>query len=372
MARERFKKQQLGTFFGTFIYDRVVPEGHFLRKLHSIINWDVFTKQLVEYYSGGAMYGRPPYNPAVLLKMLLICYLYNLSERQGEQYVNDSLAAKWFLGLAADELAPHHSTLSRFRARLIRNGTSTAFETMLATIVGMAQEGGIQFGSVQVIDSVHTVADVNTAKDDQRQKEGKSPRDGDAAWGVKHTKRVRDDKGNSVKIPHYFYGYKMHASLNTVSELITSLTVTPGNAYDGHQLSALLEQDLEKGIPIDIVTADRAYDNGDNHYLLETLGIHSAIILNRYRTRKKDPNKQKWLALKETEEYQRGKRERYKIERKFGEAKPCHGLGRCRYVGIEGFMVQAYMTTLALNLKRMVKLLTGTNFRGQATANANA
>jgi len=78
---------------------------------------------------------------------------------------------------------------------------------------------------------VHTVADVNTAKDDRRQKEGKSPRDGDAAWGVKHTKRVRDDKGNSVKIPHYFHGYKMHASLNTVSELITSLTVTPGNAY---------------------------------------------------------------------------------------------------------------------------------------------
>ncbi len=131
-----------------------------------------------------------------------------------------------------------------------------------------------------------------------------------------------------------------------------------------------MEQDLEKGILIDIVTADRPYDNGDNHYLLETLGIHSAIILGRYRTRKKDPNKQKRLALKETEEYQRGKGERYKIERKFGEAKPWHGLARCRYLGIDGFMVQAYMTTIALNLKRMVKLLIGTSFRGQATANA--
>ena len=370
MARERFKKQEFGTFFGAFIYDRVVPEGHFLRKLDSIIDWDVFTRQLIEFYSGGAMYGRPPYDPAVLLKMLLVSYLYNLSERQAEQYVNDSLAAKWFLGLAVDEPAPHHSTLSKFRARLIRNGKKRAFEAMLATIVGMAQEGGVQFGSVQIMDSVHTVADVNTAKDDKRQKEGKSPRDGDAAWGVKHTKQVRDDKGNSVKIPHYFHGYKMHASLNTVSELITSLTVTPGNAYDGHQLPVLLEQDLEKGIPIDIATADRAYDNGDNHYLLEILGIHSAIILRRNRTRKKDPNKQKWLALKETEQYQRGKRERYKIERKFGEAKPWHGLGRGRYLGIVGFMVQAYMTAMALNLKRMVKLLTGTSFRGQATANA--
>ena len=33
-------------------------------------------------------------------------------------------------------------------------------------------------------------------------------------------------------------------------------------------------------------------------------------------------------------------------------------------------MVQAYMTAIALNLKRMVKLLTGTNFKGRATAYA--
>jgi hypothetical protein len=134
MARERFKKQEFGSFFGTFIYDRVVPEGHFLRKLESIIGWDVFTKQLIEFYDGGAMYGRPPYDPAVMLKMLLISFLYNLSERQAEQYANDSLATKWFLGLAADEAAPHHSSLSKFRTRLIRNGTSKAFEAMLATI----------------------------------------------------------------------------------------------------------------------------------------------------------------------------------------------------------------------------------------------
>ena len=97
------------------------------------------------------------------------------------------------------------------------------------------------------------------------------------------------------------------------------------------------------------------------------MGIHSAIILNRYRTRKKDPNKQKWLALKETEEYQGGKRERYKIERKYGEGKVYHGLRRCRYVGRMRYAIQAYLTAIVLNLKRMVRLLTGTSFRGRAT-----
>ncbi len=174
MAPERFKKQEFVTFFGTFIYDRLVPEGHFPRKLDSIIDWNVFTKQLIEFYNGGAMYGRPPYDPAVLLKMLLISYLYNLSERQAEQHASDSLATKWFLGLAA-EAAPHHSTLSKFRTRVIRNGRSKTFEAMLATIVGMAQEGGVQFGTVQIMDSVHTVADVNTAKDNKRQKGASHP-----------------------------------------------------------------------------------------------------------------------------------------------------------------------------------------------------
>jgi transposase len=65
--------------------------GHFLRTLDSIIDWDVFTNQLIEFYNGGAMYGRPPYDPAVLLKMLLISYLYELSERQAEQYVHDAI-----------------------------------------------------------------------------------------------------------------------------------------------------------------------------------------------------------------------------------------------------------------------------------------
>ena len=69
-----------------------------------------------------------------------------------------------------------------------------------------------------------------------------------------------------------------------------------------------------------------------------------------------------------SEGYQAGQRERYKIERKFGEAKACHGLGRCRYVGRMQYMLQAYLTAIVLNLKRMVRLLTGTSFRGRATA----
>lgn len=369
MARERFKKQGTDSFFGEWLYDQVVPQDHFLRKLDAIVPWQRFTDQLVQYYGGGAMYGRPPYDPAMMLKMLLIVYLYDLSERVAEQQINDSLSMKWFLGLAIDEPAPHHSTICKFRRRLIDNDKEKALEKMLSSIIELAMEEGVEFGSIQVIDSVHTIADVNTQKDDKRKKKkGKPPRDGDAAWGVKHKKRVRDGQGRVVKQPQYFHGYKMHASLNTGSELITSLIVTPGNAFDGHRLPDLLDSDLDKHIPIEIVTADKAYDDSGNHILLESKGIESAIILNDYRTQKKDPNKQVWIEMKESDAYQTGKKERYKIERKFGEGKQGHRLARCRYLGLAAYKVQAYMTAIALNLKRMVKLLTGTNFRSRVKA----
>jgi len=315
--------------------------------------------------------GRPPYNPAMILKMLVISYLYNLSERQTEAYVNDSLSAKYFLGLAVDEAGPDHSTLTAFKRRILEGGGEERLKWLLAEIVRQAMEAGVEFGSIQLVDSTHTEANVNVPKDDRRRdKEGKWARDRDAQWGVKHRRKRRDAEGRVVMQPEYFYGYKGHTSMNAEAEMITSVVVTGGKVYDGHQFAKLVEQDMERLVPAHIYAADRGYDSGDNHYLLEILGLHSAIKLKRNRTHKKDKNKEVWWALLGTPEYQVGQKERYKIERKYGEAKQYHGLRRCRYLGRLRYAIQLYLTVIALNLKRMVKLLTGVNFKGRAWAGA--
>jgi len=370
MGGERFKEQGTDSFFGRLVYDRIVPEDHFFRKLNEIIPWERFTQRLVKYYRGKGRIGRPPYDPAVLLKMLLVAYLYELSERQVEEMARFNIAVKYFLGLGADELPPDHSTLTAFKRRLLDNGKLDAFEELLVEMVNLAGEQGIEFGSLQVVDSVHTVADVNVEKDDKRRRDGKPPRDVGAQWGVKHSRRMKDAEGKSIRQTVYFYGYKGHVSLNAETGLITSAIVTAGNAHDGRQFPRVFERDLALGLPIEIVAADRAYDDTRNHYMLEVRGVHSAIRLNDYRTKKKGKNKAGWVAMKVKPEYIRGQRERYKIERKFGEAKQGHGLGRCRYVGFLRYAIQLYLTAVALNLKRMVKLLTGVNFKGRARATA--
>lgn len=369
MARKRYIEQNQNSFFGEYLYDKIIPEEHFYRKLNEIIEWERFTKQLIELYKGGGEYGRPPYDPAVILKMLLISYLYNLSERQTEVYVNENMPAKYFVGLAIDQAAPDHSTITYFKNRLIRKGNLGVFEEMLTEMIRIGMEKGIEFGNIQIIDSVHSIANVNTKKDASRKKKGKEPRDPDAKWGAKHKRKVKTEGGETIEQTEYFFGFKSHVSLNSETHLITSLLPSSGNAWDGHYFKSLVERDLTMGLPVETVAADRSYDDHDLHYFLqEEKKLYSAILLKKTRTQKKDKNKEVWFDLLATPQYQQGKKERYKIERKFGEAKLGHGLSRCRYRGILKYGIQSYLTAMVLNLKRMVRILTGVGLKMQPIA----
>ncbi len=366
MAKIRCKETTMDSFFGNFLYQQKVAKDHFLRKLDEVVDWGRFTKKLLKYYKGKGEIGQAPYNPILILKMLLICYLYNISERQVEILANDSLSISFFLGLGADERAPDHSTLTLFKNRLITNAGAKAYEELFNEMIIMAMEKGVKFGKLQVVDSVHTIADVNLVKDEGRKREGRPPRDRDACWGAKGDKLVVGRGGRGRKEAEYFYGYKDQVSLNAETELVTSVIPGRANDYDGHKLKKLVEKDLSKEIEVKIVAGDKGYDDGDNHYYLKQHGMKSAIRLNRRRIKKKDKNKEGWLKLQESREYQEGLKQRYKIERKFGEAKKWHSFGRCRYVGFMRHAIQTYLTFMALNLKRLVKLLTGVGFRSEA------
>lgn len=82
MEKPRFKQSGSDTFFGDYLYDQVVPLDHFfLRELQQIVDWEYFTKRLIKLYKGQGVVGRLPFNPAIVLKVEVITYLYKLSER---------------------------------------------------------------------------------------------------------------------------------------------------------------------------------------------------------------------------------------------------------------------------------------------------
>ncbi len=364
MGKKRFKDVGIGSFFGQFTYEQAVPRTHFLVHLNKVIDWSVFNDMLIGAYKGLGETGRPPYPPVVLLKMLVIAVMYDLSERQVEDTTNYHLAVKEFVGLGVTESAPDHSTLSDFRARLREAAGWDPIAGVMDEVLRQAREAGVELGKIQVIDSVHTVADVDNDADRRRQEEGKAPRDRQAQI-VHKGKRRQTGPDGKVKVTEVRYlGYKASVSLDASTGLITSLKPTGGSAADNKQVPYLLAHDREQGVDAEIYAGDRAYDDTDLHFRLWDNGQSTAFRLNDYRTRESNRHADFWREIQESAEYQAGEAERYKIERKFGEAKLWHGLGRCRYIGLLNYGIQAFLTALVLNLKRIVLLLSGVPCRG--------
>jgi IS5 family transposase len=363
MAGKRFKALGMGSFFGRLVYERVVPRDHFLVKLNEVIEWDSFTAVLLPAYKGLAEEGRPPYPPVVILKMLVMAYLYRFSERQVEEATNFNLAIKEFVGLAVDELAPDHSTLSAFNKRLRESGGWAAFQAINDRVLRQAEAAGVKWGTIQIVDSVHTVADVDNEADRERQGKGQPPRDQQARVVNKGQRRQAGPDGKVTEQSVQYLGYKSHVSLNAASGLITTVEPSVGSAADNEQFAKLLQHDEQLGVSASIYSGDKAYDDSDLHVQLWASGKASALKLRLQRVEKKDAHKEPWQTMLATEEYQRGQAERYKIERKFGEAKRWHGFGRCRYLGLVRYGIQAHLTALVLNLKRIITLLTSVRFR---------
>lgn len=63
--------------------------------------------------------GRKAYCPLLPFKMLLVGQWHKLSDRESKLYVRVPFSTRHFCGLAIEDPVPAHSTVSRFRMRLV-------------------------------------------------------------------------------------------------------------------------------------------------------------------------------------------------------------------------------------------------------------
>lgn len=364
MARKpRTKDTGMGSFFGTYLFEQIVPPDHFMRAVKELFDWDALGHELIRLYEGKGLVGRPPYDPTLMFKMLFLSFLYDLSERDTQRFVDENIPARYFLDLALDQSAPDHSTLSIFKKRLLGNGTWAHLQRIYDGLLLQAMDHGLEFGHVQIVDATHTRDDVNHQKEKKRQEKGKPPRDPDSRVVDKGRRDAVEADGKTVKKRIRHRGYKTHTSVNGKAGVASSLLPSYGNMADNRAFAYLHAHDQFLGLPTTIYAGDKAYDDTDIFERIEQAGMHVGISLRQFRTAKTDANKERWERLKETAEYQEGKALRYRVEQPYGQAKDKHGLERCRYLGLLKYGVQSYLTFMAVTVKRFVKLLTGITFR---------
>lgn len=96
--------------------EELVPKDHLLRKIDRAINFDFVYEQILKLYSP---VGRPSIDPLVLIKIVMIQYLFGIpSMRQTIKEIQVNLAYRWFLCYSISESIPHFSTFNKNYERI--------------------------------------------------------------------------------------------------------------------------------------------------------------------------------------------------------------------------------------------------------------
>jgi transposase len=299
----RAEPRQMKMAFVTL--DELMPETHFLRDLDRLVSFDFIYDKISDLYSST---GRPSVDPVVLIKMLLIGYLYGIdSERRLEQEITVNIAYRWFLGIDLDERVPDHSTISQLRRRKF-DGT-TVFRDIFDEIVRKCIETGLVSGKLLMTDSTHIkanasnemreiieVPDTPTEYMQKLDREAyelgliKEPIEYDTSKTKTVTKSTTDPECGMMKRPGKPVGfhYLDHQTCDSENGIITDVYVTAGNEHDSTPHTQRLEYQIDKfDMKTEAICADAGYDSGEVHNAMLNRNIKTFIP---ERTRSGTPN----------------------------------------------------------------------------------
>lgn len=276
--------------------ESLMPGKHFLRDLDRLVKFDFVYEKVAALYSDT---GRPSVDPAIIVKMMLLGYLYGInSERRLEQEVQVNIAFRWFLGIDLDEPVPDHSTLSQLRRRKFK-GTNL-FEEIFSEVVRICIGHGLITGKLLLTDSTHVRANARNdlyetivVNDEpsayikrlnrQAVEEGLLPRDYEEKPSPKRKeiKRSKTDPDSGYMHrpgkPNGFY-YLSHQTCDAEHGLITDVLVTPGNVNDRSVYSQRIQYQIDKfGFQTKAVCADKGYDSSEIDADMLRRGIRTYI-----------------------------------------------------------------------------------------------
>ena len=293
------KNQQLKMHCITI--EDLVPKEHFLRKVDEHVDFSFIYDEVKELYSTKT--GRPSIDPVVLVKYLLVGFLYGIpSERRIEQEIQVNTAYRWFLGLDIDEKVPDHSTISQLRHRkqIGANLFRRFFEHILADCI----DKNLVDGKLILTDSTHVKANASKKseikiqvekqavaywdrldkyEEEERQKlesEGKIKPKRKRSKAKKKPEMVSktvstsDPEAGRLNRPGKPEGmhYLDHQSIDAKNGIIVDVTVTAGNVSDCVPYLDCIEK-VKEIIDIEATAVDSGYDTSLIHKEMEENGI---------------------------------------------------------------------------------------------------
>jgi IS5 family transposase len=292
-----------------------------LDRLTDLVRWYRFEKLLGRLRDEGP--GRPGYHPVMMFKALLLQSLYGLSDAELEEALGDRLSFRRFAGLTLEDEIPDHTTICRFRNRLIEAGL---LEKLFAELDKQLEAAGVILRRGTMLDA--TVIETGAAR---------PPREGDEAVDPDAGFAKRAGKAGST------YGYKAHVGVDQGSGMIRSVITTAANVNDTTPADGLIRGD-EKA-----VWGDGAYHTHAREAALKARGVKARLM--------RRPNKHHPKLPPRLARYNRLiSRRRAAVETTFATLKRRMGLTAIRYIGLTKASAQVLLAAMAFNMRRWVTL----------------
>jgi transposase, IS5 family len=354
---------QAGFFDLSDRYEALSAAGDPLERLAAVIDFELFRGPLVAALrrSARGKGGRPPFDPVLMFKVLVLQALYSLSDEGCEFQIKDRLSFQRFLGLGLDGRVPDATTVWLFRERLVK---ARAIDKLFARFDAALKDRGYLAMGGQILDATIVPAPKQRNTDEEKAtiKEGRVPeawkpakarqKDRDARWTVKYSKaKVKQDAGpqapqksrGPVDLAIPMFGYKNHIGIDRAHGLIRTWDASAANAHDGARLPVLVSKDNTASG----VWADTAYRSKKNEAFLER-GMFTSNI-----HQKKPPKR----PMPEHIARANAKRSavRSAVEHVFAGQKHRMGL-IVRTIGIARARIKIGMANLAYNFQRFVWL----------------
>jgi IS5 family transposase len=282
-------RNQAGLFDVDERLQRLTDLGDQLLTFAAAVDFEIFRPELTRAlaYSDGARGGRPPFDPVMMFKILVIQGANTLSDERTEFLINDRLSFMRFLGLGLADRVPDARTIWLFREKLTKAG---AIQPLFARFDEVLRAAGYIAMGGQIVDASLVAAPKQRNTDDEKDaiKQGRIPekwkakpaklrqKDRDARWTVKFSKaRERADGSKpAVDIAIPTFGYQNHVSIDCRHGLIRCWLATDAAAYEGARLREGL---LDRSNTASTVWADTAYRSKANEAFLEARSFISQI-----------------------------------------------------------------------------------------------
>jgi len=142
--------------FSLDVFEKIVSKDHLLHRIDQEIDFTFINEICKEMYNPNL--GRRVVNyPERMFRAEILQYMYNLSDRQLMNKVNENIIFRWFIGYNLDEKVFHWTAPGKFRIAVGKEKHKELFDQIIAQLIAKNLIGK---NENQSIDATHVIGDV--------------------------------------------------------------------------------------------------------------------------------------------------------------------------------------------------------------------